>query len=170
MRGADERPGTGQGAQGIIPARAGSSRGHGTRGAQLQDHPRACGEQFLPHRSRQGWRGSSPRVRGAGMPLPRPVALYGIIPARAGSRRMQARRSAACRDHPRACGEQTKDPQLTITHPSQRLTFQSVCERAEEWPHNQTRLYADACCQGSRDLSGSSGGSSLPWEASSSQG
>ena len=54
--------------------------------------------------------GSSPRVRGA--------------------EGWQEKLANTAMDHPRVCGEQTRDPQLTITHPSQRLTFQSVCERA----------------------------------------
>ena len=50
-------------------------------------------------------RGSSPRMRGA--PFPGEVANpgAGIIPADAGSTRVQRYRSRVRRDHPRGCGE-----------------------------------------------------------------
>jgi len=84
-RGALTEDGRQQGAGGIIPAQAGSTRALvGTRG-RLWDHPRAGGEH--PDLKNQDGRfgGSSPRRRGA------PVAGLGcrgrpgIIPAQAGS-------------------------------------------------------------------------------------
>ena len=50
--------------------------------------------------------GSSPRVRGAALPLRLRVCSLGIIPACAGSRPRRPRARDGRRDHPRACGEQ----------------------------------------------------------------
>ena len=50
--------------------------------------------------------GSSPRVRGAAIDVPKASIAPGIIPACAGSSSRQSRRAPAGRDHPRACGEQ----------------------------------------------------------------
>ena len=70
---------------GIIPARAGSSH-FCTRCANLlRDHPRACGEQDQTFKVGTSLMGSSPRVRGAGVPFGIRRRRDGIIPARAGS-------------------------------------------------------------------------------------
>ena len=50
--------------------------------------------------------GSSPRVRGAGDLYWKDIESGGIIPARAGSSILKISVTDACRDHPRACGEQ----------------------------------------------------------------
>ena len=52
-------------AGGIIPARAGSSRGGRTACRPRWDHPRACGEQSDSWSTLRKSTGSSPRVRGA---------------------------------------------------------------------------------------------------------
>ena len=46
------------------------------------------------------------------------MSADGIIPACAGNRLRAVLFERLRRDHPRVCGEQTKDPQLNITHPS----------------------------------------------------
>mgnify|MGYP007130110185 CR=1 FL=1 len=51
-------------------------------------------------------KGSSPRVRGAGVLGGAIRRREGIIPARAGSRHSPTRRPCHAWDHPRACGEQ----------------------------------------------------------------
>ena len=115
---------------GIIPACAGSRRPLPLPGESWWDHPRVCGEQHDILLSRHERAGSSPRVRGAALVRQVFACRNGIIPACAGSRQRNRRFGYPIWDHPRVCGEQTRDPQLTIAHPSQRLTFQSVCERA----------------------------------------
>ena len=98
---------------GIIPARAGSSRMTSIRPTASWDHPRACGEQHLDRGLSRVRSGSSPRVRGAVIHFIITKLLNGIIPARAGSRSDVGLPSALGRDHPRACGEQSK---LLTTH------------------------------------------------------
>ena len=73
-------------ADGIIPARAGSRSLPMIVQPTQRDHPRACGEQIVYELMRSGVGGSSPRVRGAVEASGLPEQLYGIIPARAGSR------------------------------------------------------------------------------------
>ena len=70
---------------GIIPAGAGSTRGH-----------------IMSDRNYQG---SSPQVRGALRAGVERGRDRGIIPAGAGSTRSRRRRSRRPRDHPRRCGE-----------------------------------------------------------------
>ena len=97
---------SGQHVPGIIPARAGSSLKRKLPCGASRDHPRACGEQsmfllgvrladgIIPARAgsssplsvlNRGARGSSPRVRGAGLVAHQVADVLGIIPARAGS-------------------------------------------------------------------------------------
>ena len=92
---------------GIIPARAGFTREHGTRNGRVADHPRSRG--VYPSRIIQIPQeyGSSPLARG----LPA-VALggaeeSGIIPARAGFTRLGRRRRITIEDHPRSRGVYT---------------------------------------------------------------
>ena len=130
VRGAEVIHDAGGDRVGIIPACAGSSQRRPAWGRAPWDHPRVCGEQMPGRDLAAAEAGSSPRVRGAAPRQDRDQRPRGIIPACAGSRTLTARTSPVTGDHPRVCGEQTRDPQLTIAHPSQRLTFQSVCERA----------------------------------------
>ena len=69
---------------GIIPARAGFTRGgsHGFRG--LADHPRSRGVYVYPSRYVKGTVGSSPLARGLQAKAAGDSAKTGIIPARAG--------------------------------------------------------------------------------------
>ena len=73
-------------ADGIIPARAGSSSNRSTTIGTSRDHPRACGEQLGSVVSVFSGQGSSPRVRGAVLDHEHELDIEGIIPARAGSR------------------------------------------------------------------------------------
>ncbi len=100
-------------AEGIIPACAGSSSLGAGSAFATRDHPRVCGEQLEEFTKYGDDRGSSPRVRGAacqGMPHIIPV---GIIPACAGSRRVEVRGPWRTEDHPRVCGEQS------LVHPAE---------------------------------------------------
>ena len=70
---------------GIIPAYAGSTR-HGQRySSQGWDHPRVCGEHYMPLAPAQTSMGSSPRMRGAQHLCRLHLFAKGIIPAYAGS-------------------------------------------------------------------------------------
>ena len=113
VRGAGHACHLGQREHRIIPARAGSSPAWLAELSLTRDHPRACGEQQfcdLPYSPKKG---SSPRVRGAGV-LSRIVGhVDGIIPARAGSRWACSASSRKAPDHPRACGEQRITSPLT---------------------------------------------------------
>ena len=103
---------------GIIPACAGNRHilRHLSRCAW--DHPRVCGEQPTIESTICFAKGSSPRVRGTATYVRSRTATSGIIPACAGNRFVSKVSVSGKRDHPRVCGEQTKDPQLNITHPS----------------------------------------------------
>ena len=70
---------------GIIPAYAGNTR-HGQRySSQGWDHPRVCGEHYMPLAPAQTSMGSSPRMRGALLLRRSHGRVHGIIPAYAGS-------------------------------------------------------------------------------------
>ena len=88
----------------IIPARAGFTLCLRRRYRLDTDHPRACGvypraimQMLLPG-------GSSPRVRGLHENLLPILALFRIIPARAGFTCSWSFLEKRIRDHPRACG------------------------------------------------------------------
>ena len=73
------------GAQGIIPAYAGSTRRLPPIPKACSDHPRIRGEHELyPHEGRRV-EGSSPHTRGAREDQPDLFQVYRIIPAYAGS-------------------------------------------------------------------------------------
>ena len=92
--------------RGIIPACAGSSDLVDLKTRGLGDRPRVCGEQPAATVRVFGRWGSSPRVRGAAQDARQHVVLAGIIPACAGSSRLEHGEAYQARDHPRVCGEQ----------------------------------------------------------------
>ena len=89
----------------IIPARAGSTRIVHDEDVIFEDHPRSCGEHYLPVSSATCFLGSSPLVRGARVRLAVVFVASGIIPARAGSTDHARVHLADVWDHPRSCGE-----------------------------------------------------------------
>ena len=91
---------------GIIPAHAGSSPAAGRRHRCGRNHPRVCGEQTLRQQDAEAYVGSSPRVRGAAIDVPKASIAPGIIPARAGSSRACGTGATGSWNHPRAGGEQ----------------------------------------------------------------
>ncbi len=100
---------------GIIPAYAGSTLAHVFPCCRKWDHPRVCGEHFPVESVKKSCSGSSPRMRGA-RKVPRgAVVVYGIIPAYAGSTRLQHKRLRNSRDHPRVCGEHRSDSARYLT-------------------------------------------------------
>ena len=111
VRGKGARGGRGRGRRGIIPAGAGKSMLLSCRPRAWRDHPRGCGEKVSPRGAGKRWGGSSPRVRGKGLPgaLGRDVGR--IIPAGAGKSLGGAWRGRVAWDHPRGCGEKV----LSIT-------------------------------------------------------
>ena len=72
-------------AQGLIPARAGSTRSRMSRRLPLGAHPRSRGEHAEWLGKVLGPAGSSPLARGARTATPRMNSTDGLIPARAGS-------------------------------------------------------------------------------------
>ena len=93
---------------GITPARAGKTAGMAGRFRPSEDHPRACGENrsynFLDNHSG----GSPPRVRGKPNNTAQTLIKIGITPARAGKTCSGDVLPNSERDHPRACGENTR--------------------------------------------------------------
>ena len=94
---------------GIIPACAGSTTVGKTKLLFIWDHPRMCGEHADGNKTIQGAKGSSPHVRGARHAIFVEFELDGIIPACAGSTPRHGSSPACRRDHPRMCGEHTKE-------------------------------------------------------------
>ena len=92
-------------ARGLIPARAGKTRGLSTYGLGVEAHPRACGENCRVGYPRASIAGSSPRVRGKRAEVMAGAYVPGLIPARAGKTTTTAGPSSAVTAHPRVCGE-----------------------------------------------------------------
>ena len=90
---------------GIIPAHAGNTQSGHARGRSDGDHPRACGEHEHMTNEANGFRGSSPRMRGTLFRNRDDAIRHGIIPAHAGNTTFVALSAPTGRDHPRACGE-----------------------------------------------------------------
>ena len=116
MRGILENQGDKAVPQGITPACAGNTLFYKVGCHTHQDHPRMCGEYFNDVIPMAAAPGSPPHVRGIQYSFPSALINFRITPACAGntcrSRASQRRR----RDHPRMCGEYTKQ-----TLPCQRL-------------------------------------------------
>ena len=90
---------------GIIPAYAGNTLGLRGCFRGLRDHPRVCGEHYLPSTPLFNTVGSSPRMRGTPTAHPLGFVVDGIIPAYAGNTPRPWELAAASWDHPRVCGE-----------------------------------------------------------------
>ena len=113
----------------ITPAHAGKSSDYKAPHLLPGDHPRACGEKIsLPlhfllvlgspprMRGKDGasrlhlcFLGSPPRMRGKAAGSGCAVELPGITPAHAGKSGSCTRQKQVSWDHPRACGEKTKE-------------------------------------------------------------
>ena len=94
---------------GITPARAGKRDSTFSLLSIYRDHPRACGEKTPMLLAIAAAAGSPPRVRGK---VARRFALrhhLGITPARAGKRLRLTHSMPTTRDHPRACGEKSRN-------------------------------------------------------------
>ena len=89
---------------GIIPARAGFTRGRAPQRWCCPDHPRSRGVYNGVHRDRDGLVGSSPLARGLPTIRSGPVLRLRIIPARAGFTPISQSCRASSTDHPRSRG------------------------------------------------------------------
>ena len=95
-------------ALGIIPARAGFTRGLRTDVAGRWDHPRSRGVYGPTGRRRPSGPGSSPLARGLQPGVLLEQAEGGIIPARAGFTRTRSWTPGPSADHPRSRGVYTR--------------------------------------------------------------
>ena len=94
---------------GIIPAYAGNT---GTRNIFYKhrgDHPRVCGEHVMMVGSFRLSKGSSPRMRGTQPTFGWVKGYEGIIPAYAGNTCIRPSAVEGRWDHPRVCGEHSKN-------------------------------------------------------------
>ena len=105
MRGAQRLANIDRALDGIIPADAGSTCSCRQTAWSGWDHPRGCGEHCRNKRQSSGYRGSSPRMRGAQAVYTNPNIPEGIIPADAGSTQIPFDWQKSHKDHPRGCGE-----------------------------------------------------------------
>ena len=92
---------------GITPAYAGKSDPLLPAAALGGDHPRVCGEKFLPPGGVRDVLGSPPRMRGKEYKSELLDTCTGITPAYAGKRGSRESRGGWQEDHPRVCGEKT---------------------------------------------------------------
>ena len=89
----------------ITPAGAGKTRRCYAIRTKKQDHPRRCGENFVPRPTDAHIRGSPPQVRGKRFSRLRKTSRHGITPAGAGKTSMKPCCIQGSQDHPRRCGE-----------------------------------------------------------------
>ena len=73
-----------------------------------RDHPRVCGEEWLPYLRITQLQGSPPRMRGRGRDGSAAPQKTGITPAYAGKSRSVQGPAGNFWDHPRVCGEEWK--------------------------------------------------------------
>ena len=90
---------------GLIPARAGNTRGKCYQSPRRRAHPRSRGEHFRSLNRRARRLGSSPLARGTPSTIARQRPLSGLIPARAGNTDNLALFARRHRAHPRSRGE-----------------------------------------------------------------
>ena len=105
------------GLPGIIPACAGSTICENSPQVKPRDHPRMCGEHFFLHGDLQCCEGSSPHVRGAPSSALTTSSSCGIIPACAGSTKLDIAMRFVGRDHPRMCGEHAAPAAVPVRTP-----------------------------------------------------
>ena len=103
-RGLPVDDGLGRGHEGIIPARAGFTRGITASSRRMKDHPRSRGVYGIAHLSAADAQGSSPLARGLRLPDAARAHDHGIIPARAGFTSPASYPCTRNRDHPRSRG------------------------------------------------------------------
>ena len=107
----------------FIPACAGNRNDQGRDAGHSPVHPRVCGEQSPTFQCIRLTGGSSPRVRGTGLPDITNSVYARFIPACAGNRPSLVDSLVSNTVHPRVCGEQALQGQITraITGSSPRV-------------------------------------------------
>ena len=99
---------------GLIPAHAGKTPSSLAGSRRCKAHPRACGENSPAFMTSSPATGSSPRMRGKRTRGLAEVPAVGLIPAHAGKTRLARTHNPVYRAHPRACGENSMDPHLSM--------------------------------------------------------
>ena len=89
----------------ITPAHAGKTCRHCRLQSAKADHPRACGENWMPPEKVCSSDGSPPRMRGKRHRQGQRAGDRRITPAHAGKTCSSSNSSFRYADHPRACGE-----------------------------------------------------------------
>ena len=105
MRGKVLRPPSTFAPVGITPAYAGKRLYCSFALATLWDHPRICGEKFLPPGGVRDVLGSPPHMRGKDIYESNKAVATRITPAYAGKSKFKHFRMSPNWDHPRICGE-----------------------------------------------------------------
>ena len=93
--------------EGITPAYAGKRHYDNKAPLHPRDHPRVCGEKWLPYLRITQLQGSPPRMRGKGTAPPGTVLHLRITPAYAGKSVKPLVWQSPKWDHPRVCGEKS---------------------------------------------------------------
>ena len=115
MRGKPIRHGLRAHGRRIIPAHAGQTEATCKDTNAPADHPRACGANRIRRISERMHLGSSPRMRGKPMCCRNDGSGLRIIPAHAGQTSPDRHRTPQEKDHPRACGANTRVASLMRT-------------------------------------------------------
>ena len=109
MRGKGNLSGPFYSRSGITPACAGKRVRQHRRAGGKRDHPRVCGEKSFSKSPASSRRGSPPRVRGKGGIGIYSTFTHGITPACAGKSCSGCCSCSCAGDHPRVCGEKSKE-------------------------------------------------------------
>ena len=108
----------------ITPAYAGKRPIASAHSLLPKDHPRICGEKFLPSFIHSWDKGSPPHMRGKEFWDIEKVRFVGITPAYAGKSSQGPVLFSPMKDHPRICGEkqlgQPECPQMAGSPPHMR--------------------------------------------------
>ena len=94
----------------ITPAGAGKTSERAVPTPEHGDHPRRCGENFVPRPIDAHIRGSPPQVRGKPVRNGKCKFNAGITPAGAGKTQHHDEHNTPNQDHPRRCGENLSLP------------------------------------------------------------
>ncbi len=109
MRGKDGCCNAGTCQKRITPAHAGKSNNDKTLGILYEDHPRSCGEKTKNFSNRFPVSGSPPLMRGKETQEKHSPRHQRITPAHAGKSKPAVNEQLYIKDHPRSCGEKTKN-------------------------------------------------------------
>ena len=126
-------------APGITPACAGKRAGWPRSCRRPGDHPRVCGEKFLPHTVLTRRWGSPPRVRGKVGAAGWRRKCTGITPACAGKSRYTYPVQRRSQDHPRVCGEK----RAAYLHHSLQRGITPACAGKRTAPGSHRGIHRD---------------------------